>query len=1294
MIDIEAIIDGIKVFMTFVYGDPVLERRDEVWERLTRFSTTKNGPWFMIGDFNEITCHNEKTGGRQRPDSSFLPFKQMLNDCGMLEFPFTGDMLSWVGKRAGGSTVRCRLDRAVGNADWHEKFPHSTVKYMRLWGSDHRPILADILIKPTRRSRKFKFDKRWLDNEDLRQVILDGWKSPDLPPNANIMEHIASCRRALSEWRKQNNVNSAKLVEELKEKVEGLYADDNATTEEIAAALKELSHALKAEEMFWKQKSRVFWLREGDRNTKFFHALTKQRRARNKITQLLDENGNIIEDEEGLVAIATSYFRQIFESSIPEEIAEALAQVPTTITGAMNDDLTAPVSEWEVKLALFAMHPEKAPGPDGMTALFYQKFWDIVKEDLTLMVNKFLFEGTMANGLNDTNICLIPKISKPNAMTQFRPISLCNVSYKIISKVLCQRLKKVLPGLISETQSAFVAGRQISDNVMIAQELFHALRTKPSGRNKRMAIKTDMSKAYDRMEWSFIEAVLRKMGFSETWTSWVMRCITSVKYKVLMNGEPRGNIIPEVMKVVRKYGQASGQCINFDKSSLLFGKRINANTRQEIKDALGIQNEGGMGTYLGIPEDISGSKCKLFAFLKDKLMHRVNGWTGRWLSKGGKEVLIKSILLALPTYVMSTFLLPLEICENLASAIAQFWWSSNPPKRGIHWAKWEKVCRSREEGGIGFRLIHEFNLALLAKQLWRLVQFPDSLVARVLRGRYYRLSSPLRVGPVSSPSYVWTSISAARKLLLLGIRQKIHSGYEVKVWEDPWIPSNPARPAAPIAPVMNPNMRVSDLIDQGLKDWDVGLLESYVHPEDIPLIRSLAISSTHRRDSFCWNFTRSGQYTVKSGYWVAQNLLKLTEEKEVLEPSITKLQAFAWKLKAPTKMCHLMWQLLTGHVAVTRNLVRRNMRCDNYCPRCGEAEETVTHAIFECPPARQVWSLSSTPTCPNIFPVSSVYTNMDYLFWRKNSIMEPEQDRDPYPWIIWYIWKARNEKLFRGIDRDPLELVRHAESECHAWFEANEVVQAVSQDTINEEPQAVCLGNICLLDGSWTLSANFSGCGWTLMDSSGNSQLMGTKNFPRRESALHSEVEALRWAMESMLQHSTCQSFGTDCKELISMVKDPQAWPSFATELERIETLQICFPDFNITYVPRAQNQTADFLAKTARSFRIDEKRRTEALAAQEGMRMATPRPDRLDVDSALGGLCIIAGETIRHSLLSRWSHGVSWRCRSCRLFHASRCCFVASLGGENHFGSDHHALTTLDWSFLRSFDPSDHHVL
>ena len=141
---------------------------------------------------------------------------------------------------------------------------------------------------------------------------------------------------------------------------------------------------------------------------------------------------------------------QIFESSNPEDIEEAFSGVSTTITESNNENLTAPVTEWKVKLALFAMHQEKAPGPDGMTARFYQKFCDIVKEDLTHMVNLFLFEGSMASELNDTNICHIPKIPRPNEMSQFRPISLCNVSCKIISRVLCQRLKKVLPDRISE----------------------------------------------------------------------------------------------------------------------------------------------------------------------------------------------------------------------------------------------------------------------------------------------------------------------------------------------------------------------------------------------------------------------------------------------------------------------------------------------------------------------------------------------------------------------------------------------------------------------------------------------------------------------------------------------------------------------------------------------------------------------------------------------------------------------------------------------------------------------------
>ncbi|KAF3572429.1 hypothetical protein F2Q69_00059509 [Brassica cretica] len=124
-----------------------------------------------------------------------------------------------------------------------------------------------------------------------------------------------------------------------------------------------------------------------------------------------------------------------------------------------------------------------------------------------------------------------------------------------------------------------------------------------------------------------------------------------------------------------------------------------------------------------------------------------------------------------------------------------------------------------------------------------------------------------------------------------------------------------------------------------------------------------------------------------------------------------------------------------------------------------------------------------------------------------------------------------------------------------------------------------------MIDGSWTSTAQFSGYGWVWLDCLGNVQLMGARNHIRRESALQLEMEALRLAMESMLQHSTCQSFRTDCKDLIVMINEPHVWPSFETELERIETPKICIPDFKITYIPRAQNQISDFLARTARSF-------------------------------------------------------------------------------------------------------------
>lgn len=190
------------------------------------------------------------------------------------------------------------------------------------------------------------------------------------------------------------------------------------------------------------------------------------------------------------------------------------------------------------------MNPDKAPGPDGMTPGFFQKFWSIVGADLIRIVRNFFETGQMVPELNETNIVLIPKKKTPMDMGDLRPIALCNVSYKIVSKVLANRMKLMLDKVVSPNQSAFIPGRLISDNIMVSFEVLHYLKRKRIGKDGYMAVKLDMSKAYDRVEWSFVEAIMGKMGFDSRWIRLVSHCLSMVRYKVTHEGKEMGSFIP------------------------------------------------------------------------------------------------------------------------------------------------------------------------------------------------------------------------------------------------------------------------------------------------------------------------------------------------------------------------------------------------------------------------------------------------------------------------------------------------------------------------------------------------------------------------------------------------------------------------------------------------------------------------------------------------------------------------------------------------------------------------------
>ena len=290
-------------------------------------------------------------------------------------------------------------------------------------------------------------------------------------------------------------------------------------------------------------KIQKFMAASGDRNTSFFHAKASNRFQRNTICGLCDETGTWKEDDRSIEQTILNYFSMIFRSNGPTD-SKVVEVIQPRISTAMNESLLHAFTAEEVSKALKQMHPKKAPGPDGMPPLFYQHFWPLMSNCVIKIVLDFLNHGLLLPNFNDTHIVLIPKVKNPTKITQYRPISLSNVVSRLASNVLANRLKWLFPQIISENHSTFMSNRLITDNVLVAFETMHHISQKRSDKVGEMALKLDMSKAYDRVEWGCLEGIMRKMGFAEEWVTIMMRCVSTVKYSVKINGKPRGCITP------------------------------------------------------------------------------------------------------------------------------------------------------------------------------------------------------------------------------------------------------------------------------------------------------------------------------------------------------------------------------------------------------------------------------------------------------------------------------------------------------------------------------------------------------------------------------------------------------------------------------------------------------------------------------------------------------------------------------------------------------------------------------
>ncbi|CAM8892645.1 unnamed protein product [Rhodiola kirilowii] len=518
---IDARVEGEDVVrVTVFYGDPVTGRRGIAWDLIRRLHSQFSLPWIVFGDFNEVCFGWEVKGGRIRGEWQMRAFRETLVDCGLSDLGYEGNPFTFSNRRSGARETKARLDRMLANNAWRRIFSNAQVTHISAISSDHSMILFHCTKRERKsKSNRFRFEPMWIRDEEFGNIVAEAWSSRG-EMDMTLTNKLHKCSKVLSKWNAESFGKVGKRIRDLKVELESvrLLERDMDTVAREADIVEKIDEWRLREEILWRQRSRADWLKEGDRNTSYFHAKATRRKKANTISRLQNEVGEWATDEKQMGDLIKSYFSNIFSTSkgqAGEDHSHSFSNIQRRVTAEMSRKLCEPVTASEVQAAVFQMSPMKAPGPDGFHALFYQKYWHIIKDTVISKVLKVFEERKMEEGMNDTLIVLIPKNKRPRRVEEFRPISLCNVSAKIVMKILANRLKDILPDIISEVQSAFVPGRLISDNILLDHEVMKYIRSMRRQKTCCFSIKTDMSKAYDRMEWSFLEQMMSKLGFPE-----------------------------------------------------------------------------------------------------------------------------------------------------------------------------------------------------------------------------------------------------------------------------------------------------------------------------------------------------------------------------------------------------------------------------------------------------------------------------------------------------------------------------------------------------------------------------------------------------------------------------------------------------------------------------------------------------------------------------------------------------------------------------------------------------------
>ncbi|KAL4032276.1 hypothetical protein IC575_005346 [Cucumis melo] len=464
----------------------------------------------------------------------------------LIDPPLINNRFTWSNLR--NPPTFSRIDRFLYNSTWENLFSPHTTRTLPRSTSDHFPLVCENSnTKLSWGPVPFRLNSIALSDPEFKRNMGRWWENSiqDGHPGFSFIQRLKSLANFIKPWQKEKLHSLTHAKDSILREVDSIdkkELDTPLTQEESnrRLALKaDLSELSLKESQFWYQRAKKLWLREGDENSSFFHRICSSRQKRSFIHEIQDEEGLIQNTNISISTAFIKFFSKIYRSSTKSDplFIDNLDWNP--IEHSEWSHLCAPFLEDEIKGVINSLDGKKTPGLDGFPISFFKTYWYLLKEDILDIFKDFYDKGVINKNMNNTYIALIPKKKDYSHPKDFRPISLTTSIYKIIAKTLSNRLKTTLPDTISGNQLAFVKNRQITDAILMANEAVDFWKVK---KIKGFILKLDIEKAFDKLNWDFIDFVLEKKNFPILWRKWIRGCISNVTYSVIVNGRPQGRI--------------------------------------------------------------------------------------------------------------------------------------------------------------------------------------------------------------------------------------------------------------------------------------------------------------------------------------------------------------------------------------------------------------------------------------------------------------------------------------------------------------------------------------------------------------------------------------------------------------------------------------------------------------------------------------------------------------------------------------------------------------------------------